>query len=218
MIQIKIFVFNPFMENTFVVFDETNEALIIDPGCYEASEKKELTDYIKSNDLKVVMLINTHSHIDHCLGNAFVSQTYDVPLALHKSEEIVLKSVESYATAYGFQNYESSDAGTFLKEGDVITFGKSSLEVLFVPGHSPGHIALLNREQHICISGDVLFENSIGRTDLPGGDMDTLLESIRTKLFSLDDEIVVYAGHGPVTTIGKEKISNPFCGKHATIS
>lgn len=218
MIQIKIFVFNPFMENTFVAFDETKEALIIDPGCYEDYEKKELTDYIKSSALKVVRLINTHSHIDHCLGNAFVRQTFNVPLSIHKSEQIVLKSIESYAPAYGFQNYESTDADTFLEEGEVITFGNSSFEVIFVPGHSPGHIALVNREQNICISGDVLFENSIGRTDLPGGNLDTLLESIRNKMFSLDNDTVVYPGHGPVTTIGKEKISNPFCGRYSTIS
>lgn len=218
MIQIKVFVFNPFMENTFVVFDATKEALIIDPGCYEDYEKKELTDYIKSKALKVVRLINTHCHIDHCLGNAFIKQTFNVPLAIHKSEEIVLKSVESYAPAYGFPNYEATDADSFLEEGEVITFGSSSFEVIFVPGHSPGHIALVNQEQNICISGDVLFENSIGRTDLPGGNLDTLLKSIRTKIFSLDDDTVVHSGHGPLTIIGKEKISNPFCGKYASIN
>ena len=211
MITIKTFVFNPFSENTFLVYDETGEALLIDPGCYERAEKEELIRFIKTNDLKILKLINTHCHIDHCLGNKFVKDTYQVPLVVHKTEEEVLRSVEVYAPVYGFNDFEPTEADEYMEHGDVITFGNSQLKVVSVPGHSPGHIALINSEQKICISGDVLFRESIGRTDLPGGNYDTLISSIHDELFKLPDDTVVYSGHGPVTTIGEEKMINPFC-------
>ena len=211
MITIKTFVFNPFMENTFVVYDESCEALIIDPGCYEDYEKEELKNFVEINSLKVLKLINTHCHIDHCLGNRFVKDTFKVPLVLQKTENQVLQSVISYAPAYGFDRYEQTDADEFIDHGNVISFGNSELTVLSVPGHSPGHIALINKEEKICISGDVLFRESIGRTDLPGGNFDTLINSIHNQLFLLPDDTVVYSGHGPVTTIGEEKLVNPFC-------
>lgn len=217
MIQIKIFVFNPFSENTFVLWDETKEAIIIDPGCYEDHEKYQLTDFIAAESLKVVKLINTHSHIDHCLGNKFIQDTYNVPLELHESEISVLESVASYASSYGFDNYQSTSAEKFLSEEDSVEFGNSSLKVLFVPGHSPGHIALVNEEENICIGGDVLFEGSIGRTDLPGGNYDVLIQSIKSKLFNLRDSMIVYPGHGATTTIGEERVSNPFCGINSTV-
>ena len=212
MIQIKVFVFNPFSENTYVLFDETLEAIVIDPGCYESAEQDELVSYIKDKGLKVVRLINTHSHIDHCLGNQFIKDFYKVKLELHEKEVPVLASVASYASAYGFSGYQPSAPDTFLAEGETVVFGNSTLETIFVPGHSPGHIALINKEEHICIGGDVLFQGSIGRTDLPGGDFDTLVESIKSKFFTLDDSMVVYSGHGSTTTIGEEKLSNPFVG------
>lgn len=211
MITIKTFVFNPFMENTFVVYDESGEALIIDPGCYEDYEQDELKKFIDDNSLKVLKLINTHCHVDHCLGNKFVKDTFNVPLVLKETEEQVLQSVASYAPAYGFDSYEETQVDDYIDHGDSIKFGNSELNVLSVPGHSPGHIALINREEKICISGDVLFRESIGRTDLPGGNFDTLINSIQTELFLLPDETVVYSGHGPVTTIGEEKLVNPFC-------
>jgi glyoxylase-like metal-dependent hydrolase (beta-lactamase superfamily II) len=210
MINIKTFVFNPFMENTFLVYDESGEALIIDPGCYEEHEKKELTEFISKEELKVVKVINTHCHVDHCLGNKFVKDTYNAPLVLHKAEEEVLRSVVAYAPAYGFNNYEPAEVDEYITQGDKIHFGNSSLNVINVPGHSPGHIALVNKEEKICISGDVLFKESIGRTDLPGGHYDTLINSIQSELFQLPDETVVYTGHGPETTIGEEKQVNPF--------
>jgi glyoxylase-like metal-dependent hydrolase (beta-lactamase superfamily II) len=211
MITIKTFVFNPFMENTFLIYDETREALIIDPGCYESSEKEELKGFVDSNGLNVIKLINTHCHIDHCLGNKFVKDTFGVELALQKSEEEVLRSVINYAPAYGFDAYEETEADEYLDPGDILKFGNSELKVLSVPGHSPGHIALINTEEKICISGDVLFRESIGRTDLPGGNYDTLISSIHSQLFALPDDTIVYSGHGPVTTIGDEKQINPFC-------
>ncbi|GAB1445892.1 MBL fold metallo-hydrolase [Flammeovirgaceae bacterium] len=211
MITVKSFVFNPFSENTYVVYDDTREAIVIDPGCYEPQEKKELDEFIKSNHLTVALLVNTHCHIDHVLGNDFVKETYNVPFLIHKKEESLLRAVKTYAPNYGFSAYKEALPDKFIDEKDEVTWGKSQLKVIFLPGHSSGHIGLYNLEQKILISGDVLFDGSIGRTDLPGGDMDTLIDSIQQKLFILPDDVIVYSGHGDPTTIGKEKISNPFC-------
>lgn len=211
MIKIKPFTFNPFMENTYVLFDETKEAIIIDPGCYEEEEKNELVKFVESEGLNVKMLLNTHGHIDHVLGNEFVKNQFSVDLIIGEHDEATLRSVEAYASNYGFQSYVSAKPDKFLKEGDTVNFGKSSLKVYFTPGHAPGHIVFVNEEQNICIGGDVLFEGSIGRTDLPGGDFDTLIQSIHSKLFKFDDNMVVYPGHGGPTTIGDEKATNPFC-------
>ncbi len=210
MINIKLFVFNPFMENTYVIYDESKEAIIIDPGCYEPSEQAQLTDFIDEEGLKVVKLVNTHCHVDHVLGNFFVKNRYKVPLIIHELDLPVLESVKVYAPNYGFNQYQETSPDEYMEEGDIITFGKSKLEVIFVPGHAPGHIALYDRETNQVISGDVLFRASIGRTDLPGGDFDTLIHSIKTKMFALPDDCTVYCGHGQETTIAYEKKHNPF--------
>ncbi|MDP4680849.1 MAG: MBL fold metallo-hydrolase [Cyclobacteriaceae bacterium] len=211
MIQIQSFVFNPFQENTYVVFDETKEALVIDPGCYEKDEQLELVEFIENNDLKVTKLLNTHCHIDHVLGNHFVKEKYKTKLYVHPEDEQTLKAVKVYAPAYGFAQYSEAEIDGFFEEGDIINFGNSSFKVVFVPGHAPGHVAFINEEQNICIGGDVLFNGSIGRTDLPGGNFEQLIKSIHQKLFVLSDDLIVYPGHGTTTTIGKEKTSNPFC-------
>lgn len=212
MIEIKSFTFNPFAENTYVLHDtETLEAVIIDPGCYEKEEQLQLDTYIKDQKLKVVKLLNTHCHIDHVLGNAYVKDKYNVKLYVHPQDEATLLSVKSYAPSYGFARYAPATAEEPLQEGKDVAFGNTSLEVLFVPGHAPGHVAFYHPGQNFCINGDCLFQGSIGRTDLPGGDFDTLMKSIRTKLFQLPDETIVYCGHGPATTIGHEKKNNPFC-------
>lgn len=211
MITVKSFVFNPFSENTYVVFDDTREALIIDPGCYEPHEKKELDEFIATNHLTVVLLLNTHCHIDHVLGNGYVKEKYNVPFLIHKKEDNLLRAVKAYAPNYGFAHYKEATPDKFIDEKDKVTWGKSEFDVIFLPGHSPGHIGFYNPDQKVLISGDVLFEGSVGRTDLPGGDMDTLIESIQEKLFILPDEVTVYSGHGNTTTLGEEKISNPFC-------
>ncbi|MEL6560265.1 MAG: MBL fold metallo-hydrolase [Bacteroidota bacterium] len=210
MIKIKSFVFNPFAENTFVVYDETKQAIIIDPGCYEVSEQETLKTFIESEELKVVKLVNTHCHVDHVLGNHFVKTTFGVPLVMHESDLQTLQSVEVYAPNYGFNNYKSVKPDVFVFDGEFVTFGNTKLIVLFVPGHAPGHIALYCKDTKQVINGDVLFRQSIGRTDLPGGDFDTLINSIKTKMFALPDETVVYTGHGEPTTIGFEKANNPF--------
>ena len=211
MINLKSFTFNPFEENTFVLSDETGECVIIDPGCNDEYEKQELDQYIESNNLKVKYLLNTHCHIDHVFGNYHVKEKYQVPLLLHKLDEPTLRSVKVYAPVYGFPNYQEAEPDEFIKEGEQISFGNTSMDILFVPGHAPGHIAFVEKEQKICIAGDVLFNGSIGRTDLPGGNFDTLIRSIHEQIFPLGDDMVVYPGHGPETTVGKEKISNPFC-------
>ena len=215
MIQIKSFVFNPFQENTYIVWDETKEALVIDPGCSDPSERQELSDFITTEGLKVVKLLNTHCHIDHVLGNFFVQKTYGVSLHVHEKDIPVLKAVKTYAPNYGFPDYQEVEVEVVLKEATEITFGNSSFEVLFVPGHAPGHVAFVNKEQKICISGDVLFRGSIGRTDLPGGNFEILLNSIEQQLFPLGDDMVVYSGHGVSTTIGYERQWNPFVGANA---
>jgi hydroxyacylglutathione hydrolase len=211
MLSIQVFTFNPFQENTYVLHDETKEAVIIDPGCYEADEKEELEEFIENKGLKVIMLLNTHGHIDHVLGNAFVKDRFKVKLYIHKKDEPVMKAVSAYASNYGFYQYQEATVDDYLEENHVISFGDQQFKILFVPGHSPGHVAFYNEKEKVVIGGDVLFQNSIGRTDLPGGNFDTLIKSIHEKLFTLPDDVVVYPGHGPKTSIGYEKINNPFC-------
>lgn len=211
MLQVQSFVFNPFQENTFVLSDETKECIVIDPGCADEAERKQLKAFIDHHKLKVRLLLNTHCHIDHVLGNKFVKEAFKVNLLIHRAEEPALKAVEVYAPSYGFHLYEHQLPDAFLEEGDIITFGNQSFVVLFVPGHSPGHVAFYNEKNKILIGGDVLFYNSIGRTDLPGGNHELLISSIHNKLFVLPDQVRVYPGHGPETTIGFEKRTNPFC-------
>jgi len=216
MLRIQSFVFNPLQENTYVLYDDTGEAVIIDPGCYEAYEREELADFIAAEGLKVKMLLNTHGHVDHVLGNAFVKGKYGVPLYIHAKDEPTLRAVKVYAPHYGFMQYDEATPDAFLEAGRDVAFGQQSLQVLFVPGHAPGHVAFYSEKEKIVIGGDVLFRNSIGRTDLPGGDFDTLIQSIHQKLFTLPDDVVVYPGHGPETSIGFEKKTNPFCAVIST--
>jgi glyoxylase-like metal-dependent hydrolase (beta-lactamase superfamily II) len=211
MIQVKSFVFNPFMENTYVLYDDTGECIIIDPGCYEEYEEETLDEFIRANDLKVKYLINTHGHIDHVLGNDHIIQKYKVPFLMHETDLAILRAVKTYAPNYGFHHYRAAEPTGFLKEGDQVMFGNVTLDVLFLPGHAPGHIGLYDKDQKVLISGDVLFRESVGRTDLPGGDHETLINSIQDKIFPLPDEVIVYCGHGPETSIGHEKQYNPFC-------
>lgn len=211
MISIKKFTFNPFQENTYLLHDKTKHCVIIDPGCYEPHEEQELSDFIKDNGLTVSKLLSTHSHIDHVLGNKFVMEKFGVELSLHPKDLETLTSVETYAATYGFMNYKPCAAPThFLKEGETVSFGNSELEIRFVPGHAPGHVVFVAHQEKFVINGDCLFHRSIGRTDLPGGDHQTLLDSIQRELFTLPSEYVVYCGHGPETTIGNEKLHNPF--------
>lgn len=211
MLQIRSFVFNAFQENTYVLYDETKQCVVIDPGCFDGHERSALADFINDEGLEVVLLLNTHCHVDHVLGNYFVKEKYRTKLLIHAADSATLKAVQVYAPGYGLHGYQSTEPDGFLEEGDIVKFGTQSLRVLFVPGHAPGHIAFYNAESKVIIAGDVLFYNSIGRTDLPGGNFNTLIDSIHNKLFTLPDDVTVYPGHGPETTIGFEKRTNPFC-------
>lgn len=211
MIKIKTFTFNALQENTYLLYDETKECILIDPGCYDRDEEMELTEYIAENGLRPVKLLNTHCHVDHVLGNKFVKETYGLKLYTSKAEEAALRSVKLYAPLYGFVRYNETESDEIIGEGDVIEFGNSKLELLLVPGHSVGDLAFINQEEKICVSGDVLFKQGVGRWDLPGGNETVLFQSIRNKLFKLADDMVVYPGHGPQTTIGWEKRTNPYC-------
>ncbi len=210
MLKIKSFVFSPIQENTYLLFNEFNDCIIIDPGCYFPGEQDELKAFITQSKLTPRMLLNTHCHLDHVFGNKFVAETWGLTLHLHEKEKKLLDYAPTSGLMYNmpFDNYAGEYH--FLKEGDVVTLGNDELAVIAAPGHSPGHICFYCAKQHFIISGDVLFNRSIGRTDLPGGDHETLLKNIREKLFVLPAETVVYSGHGPVTTIGEEKKYNPF--------
>jgi glyoxylase-like metal-dependent hydrolase (beta-lactamase superfamily II) len=204
--------FNPLYENTYIVFDiVTKEAVIIDPGCYTSEEVSKLSGFISENNLKVKLLLNTHGHVDHVLGNYFVKKTYNVPFLVHEKDLETLRAVQVYAPSYGFNGYQPIEPDQFIKEGDSIPVGNLKFDVRFVPGHAPGHIAFILKEENICISGDVLFKNSVGRTDLPGANFETLKKSIHEQLFTLPDSMKVYPGHGPFTSIGDEKKFNPYC-------
>lgn len=211
MLQVKSFVFGPVQENTYVVYDDTQEGLIIDPGCYDHHEQLELTNFIDEQGINIKLILNTHCHFDHVLGNEYAKQTYKVPLAIPSGEKDTFAAVKAYAPIYGFGNYQEAEVDQYLEEENVISFGNTQLDILLLPGHSPGHLAFFHELSNTCLSGDVLFKDSIGRTDLPGGDHQTLIDSIQQKLFKLPDEVIVYCGHGPPTTIGQEKRTNPFC-------
>ena len=208
--DIKSFVFNAFYENTYLLASSNLETLILDPGCYEDFEKKELTDYIKTNKLKPIAIINTHCHIDHVLGNDYLKKLYEIPLWIPAMEKNLLKSVSTYAPTMGIQNYREAQPDKLLGEKDVITFGTDKLEILYAPGHSEGHLMFYHAADKSLMAGDVIFRESIGRTDLPGGDFKTLVESIKNQVYTLSEVVKIYPGHGPSTTVGHEKENNPF--------
>jgi len=211
MAEVYKFTFNPFQENTYIVADATGECVIFDPGCYDQGEKKQLKDFIESKELKPVRLINTHCHLDHIFGNKFVAETYNLELEIHKGEVPVLEAVPMVCMRYGLPlPEESPKAGRFIEAGEIIEFGETKLKTLFTPGHSPASISFYCSENEFIIAGDVLFYESIGRTDLPGGDFATLINSIKTEFFSLPNDTKVYPGHGPATTVGHEMLFNPF--------
>lgn len=208
--QVASFTFNDFAENTYVLFDETGKCAIVDPGCHKVHEQQELTSFIREHQLTPELLINTHCHIDHVLGNSFVARTYNLPLHLHRDELQTYRETERWSQLFGMVVEEIPEPQVYLAEGETVTFGNTTLSVLFTPGHSVASLSFYHAASGQLISGDVLFYQSIGRTDLPGGDFDTLVNSIRTRLFTLPDDTRVYSGHGPQTTIGFEKKHNPF--------
>jgi len=209
MINIQTFTFGPFQENTYLLYDSSKECIIIDPGCYDEQERLELADFIETNKLHPVRLLNTHCHIDHVVGNNFVAKKYNLKLEINKHDLTTLHSLMMVARMYNLQAEPSPEPAVFLEEGDIVKFGNSMLEIVFTPGHSPGSITFYNKEQKMMIAGDVLFYGSIGRTDFPGGDFDLLAKGIRTKLYTMPEDTVIYPGHGPVTLVGHERRTNP---------
>jgi len=210
MIKVEVFQFNDFGENTYVLSDDTKECVIIDPGCYSQAERDVLTSYISQNGLKPVKLLNTHCHIDHILGNEFVSSQYQLPIHLHKEELFTYNETKRWTVMFNMPDIAIPENLVYVNEGDKIPFGNTTLDVLFTPGHSIASISFYCKEEGFVISGDVLFMQSIGRTDLPGGNLETLMQSIRTKLFTLPDSTKVFSGHGPSTSIAAEKANNPY--------
>ena len=210
MLHIQSFVFNPFQENTYILYNTEGDAFIIDPGCYTEAEIQALKSFIAEKKLSPKKLINTHCHIDHVLGNRFVFETYGLVPNYHEDEIPIILEVDQYALQMGFQYQAAPIPETFLSGEDILYLGEHRVELLYVPGHSPGHLCLYFPSQGMLISGDTLFRGSIGRTDLPGGSHKELLERIKTQIYTLPDHVIVYPGHGPSTTIGDEKQNNPY--------
>lgn len=210
MIHIQKFTFNPFGENTYVVYNDEKLAYIVDPGNIQDFETAEIESFISKNELKIASILLTHAHIDHVLGLQWARDTYKVPVLLHEVEQEILDRNPFTAKQYGFFMKPFEGDKKYIQEGEKLHLGNDEFEILYVPGHSPGHIAFHNKDQKIVLSGDVLFEGSIGRTDLYKGDYEQLIDSIKTKLFTMDPETKVYSGHGNPTTIGFEKDYNPF--------
>ena len=210
MITVKKFIFNNIEENTYVLYDESKECIIIDPGCYTDNEKKKLKDFITETNLKPTALLNTHCHFDHILGNAFVCHEYNIKLWAHKGEIFNIERAESYTSMFGMKIENPPMPSHYLEDGDEFKFGVSTLKIIHTPGHSPGCVCLYSETDKLIITGDTLFKDSIGRTDLPGGDYNQIMDSLLNKLINLPGETIVYCGHGSSTDIGRERMYNPF--------
>jgi hydroxyacylglutathione hydrolase len=210
MLTVKSFEFSPIQENTYILYNEFNECIIIDPGCYYDAEKEEMVAFITQNKLNPKMLLNTHCHLDHVFGNKMVAEKYGLTLQIHQNEKQVLDFAPTSGLMYNipFDNYEGDFI--YLNEGDSIFLGEDKLSILLTPGHSPGSLSFYCAKNNFVISGDVLFKNSVGRSDLPGGNHNQLIKSIKEKLLVLPVQTIVYSGHGPATTIGEEEKNNPF--------
>ncbi|MBN2669908.1 MAG: MBL fold metallo-hydrolase [Bacteroidales bacterium] len=208
--KIQAFVFNAFAVNSYIIYDDTKECIIVDPGCISQEEQNELTSFIAANQLKPVKLVNTHCHVDHVAGNAFVKETYNIPVYSHKGDENNLNDADRAGQLYGMKITTPPAVDFWLDGESTMNFGQSELQLFHLPGHSKGSIGLIAKKEKFAVVGDVLFNGSVGRTDLNGGSVDELMHSIKHVLFKLDDDVMVYSGHGPETTIGNELRSNPF--------
>jgi hydroxyacylglutathione hydrolase len=210
MLKVKSFQFSPIQENTYVLYNEQNQCAIIDPGCYYQNEVEELKRFIHQNKLTPILLLNTHCHLDHVFGNKAIAEAYTLTLHLHKNEQQVLEFAPTSGLMYNlpFDNYTGDFI--FLEHGDTVKIGSDELNVLLTPGHSPGSISFYNANDGFVISGDVLFKNSVGRSDLPGGNHETLIKSIQQHILTLPPQTIVYSGHGPKTTVADEMANNPY--------
>ena len=212
MLSIQSFVFNPIQENTYLVADtQTKEALVIDAGCLFPEEQQELAQMIQKQELSLRYVLNTHLHLDHCFGNAFLKREFGISPWAHEGDENTLNMIQAYAQSFGIPFHDVPEPiGKYLHEGDEITLGAYTFQVLEVPGHSKGGLAFYCASEKVVFTGDSLFHYSIGRTDLPGGDYSTLITSVLNKLMTLPGDTKVYCGHGPSTTISEEQTYNPY--------
>ena len=210
MLQVKKFTFNPFQENTFIVWDESLDCAIIDPGCYGSDEQNALTQFIDKNGLNPVLNLNTHAHIDHVMGNRFLLEKYGLEPQMHEDDLRTLKAAAPYGVLIGLRMDDPPIPTQFIDISKPIHFGQTTFSVYFTPGHAPGHVSFFHADSHSLFSGDVLFQGGIGRFDLPGGHYQTLMNSITEVLFALPPQTKVYCGHGPETSLGFEKERNPF--------
>lgn len=210
MLKVEKFVVNPLQENSYVISDESGQCIFIDPGFYSQEEKDEITNYLKFNNLNPVLIANTHCHFDHIMGVEFIRNEYGIPFAVHPDEAFWVGNAIKQGHLFGFAMGNVKAPDSFFQENEELKFGNSSFKIIHVPGHSPGHVVFYSKDEGILIAGDVLFFGSIGRTDLPGGDYQSLISHIKNKLFELPDETRVFCGHGPDTTLGNEKTTNPF--------
>ena len=209
MMEVKSFTFNDYQENTYLVIKD-GKCIIIDPGNYYDNENSEIKNFIEDNSLSPLFILVTHVHIDHVLGIKYLSDEYSIDTYIPKSELDFHNNMINYASMFGFDKYDHQNNIKLIDDSSKLSFIEVPIEILSLPGHSPGHLGFYFRENKICFSGDVLFKNSIGRTDLPGGSHDVLIESIKNKLFLLGDDDTIFPGHGPITTIIEEKKNNPF--------
>ena len=208
--KVKKFTFNPVSVNAYLLWDETKEAVLIDPACFYPAEELELSRFIENEGLKIVHILNTHGHFDHLMGNDFASAKWNLQVKIHSGDAFMAGQARQHAVLFGITMKNPTATSEPLKEGDLIRFGNSSLRVIHVPGHSPGSVAFYEKEDQLLVVGDILFEGSVGRTDLPGGSHELLISGIKEKLLTLGEEVVVYPGHGGHTTIGWEKRTNPY--------
>lgn len=210
MIKIARLTFNPFGENTYILHNDSKECIIVDAGNYSAAEDRALSEFIKKNALTPVLAVNTHGHVDHILGVSYVKKTYNIPFAVHADDRFLIDSAAEHGAMYGFNICEIPSIDIDLKGEQEIRFGESTLQIIHTPGHSPGHICLYNKENGIMLTGDTLFKESIGRTDLPGGDYGQIMQSIIDKILPLGEGVRFFPGHGSDSTLGHEALYNPF--------
>lgn len=210
MLTIQVFCFNPFQENTFVLFNAAKEAIIIDPGCYIRSEQATLQNWIEENELTPKLLLNTHCHLDHVFGNNFIADTYKLAVHIHPNEKIVLDRLEEASERWGIPTAAYHGAIKFIDKNEPLQFGAEHFSILETPGHSPGSICFYHQAQDFIIGGDLIFKDGVGRTDLPGSNPADLIKSIREQILPLPETMTIYNGHGPATTLGREKLHNPY--------
>lgn len=210
MLTIKSFCFNAFQENTYILYNKDKEAIIVDPGCYTRIEQKILTSFIELHELTPTLLFNTHCHLDHVFGNNFVSEKYQLTALLHQQEQVVLDRLQEASTKWNIPCEAYKGPVKYVEQEDIIHFGEDQFKILFTPGHSPGSICFFNAQQDFIVSGDLIFKDGVGRTDLPGCDPNALIKSIQEQIFPLPETTTIYSGHGPSTTWGREKKANPY--------